>query len=96
MIGGKAMNRQVIKLFYKGLSTREIADELDISEFKVVQILIRIDTFRFNKCRGYTTERERLVAADVLLDNIKVVIGTPTPIELDGDKIRGVSLMDDI
>ena len=35
------MNKQVIKLFYKGLSTREIADELDISEHRVVQILIR-------------------------------------------------------
>ena len=46
MIGGKAMNKQVIRLFYKGLSTREIADELDISEFKVVKILIRANLIR--------------------------------------------------
>ena len=35
-----------------------------------------IDTFRYNKCRGYKTERERLVAADVLFDDIKAVIGS--------------------
>lgn len=35
-----------------------------------------IDTFRYNKCRGYTTERERLIASDVLFDDIKAVIGS--------------------
>lgn len=63
---------------------------------KLLLIDDMIDMFKFHICRNYKTEHERLVAADVLLDNIKVVLGTPTPIEMNGDKIRGTSLMDDI
>lgn len=35
-----------------------------------------IDTFRYNKCRGYRSDRERLIAVDALLDDIKAVIGS--------------------
>lgn len=51
-----------------------------------------IDTFRYNKCRGYKTERERLVAADVLFDDIKAVIGSDSEMTSMNDD----SLINDI
>ena len=62
---------------------------------KLLLIDDMIDAFKLHICRIYKTEHERLVAADVLLDDIKVIIGSPTPIIMDGNKIHGDSLMDD-
>lgn len=59
---------------------------------KLLLIDDMIDTFRFQKCRIYKTEREGLVAADVLLDNIKAVIGSDSEMTSMNDN----SLINDI